>query len=161
MLLTSRTGEFIINSVPSYWEGYIKVGSKLLIEGEEYSAQSRTLKFIDRRDNERYTRYISFPRLYFSKYTLEGDYYFYSVVGQGEKGLVHINLRDINATMGMVGLGEMAGGDYTTRLNLELSEFVESFWLSSFFINGIENLVENVCDNNKLKLVLPHLWAKA
>lgn len=163
MLLTHRIQEYRIIKFP---DGLgirpEQVNSdKLIIEGEEYSEQARTLSFHNSRTNEKTKRFIKFPMTHFCKYSF-GDYYFYSLTGWQNGKPIYLHLPDVSNIMGMVGLGEHTGGNYVTNINLELDEFINLFWFSSFNSKAIEmfNLNNIIEHGNALVLKLPHLWSK-
>ena len=135
----------------------------LHIVGQEFNEQKRTLRF--HLGKKKWTSFVKFPRIHFSKYHFANldptDLFCYSITGYIDGSPKHLNLPDINYVQGMVGLGDLAGGNFMTKINLDLDEFIENFWLSSFSGEDVDVgylHLGNIANSDSLKLVFPHLW---
>ena len=146
---------------------FYPIGTKLIIEGQEFAAQSRTLLFLSEMEGK-FSHYIKFPKTHFCKYSfllqesgLPYDMFCYTITGYVDNEPVYLCLPDVTPKLGLVGLGKDMGQDYLSKKEIDLDDFIERFWLSRFNGNEIKNYnLENIVFKDHLIFSYPHLWAQ-
>lgn len=138
----------------------------LLVEGQEFNEQSRTLLFYSE-ESGKFSIYVKFPKLHFCKYSLlleqaglPHNMYFYTMTGYVDNTPVYLHLPDVSYKNGMVGLGGDLGNEYINKIEIDLDDFIERFWLSRFNGKGLQNYSFDNLVTNHLSLNYPHLWSQ-